>query len=342
MSISASMDLFVLDKEDRWSIRSKWEAPILNFSGAISTTPGPGPTATYNGQNGTTGMWHQYGTVPGSSVTKRLNVRIDDKNYVYGTTTGSLASAVGFEKKAIAFGKIKPKTLVEEAVCCVPFVVDPDNGEEKFLDLPIEQFEENYLSVRENKDTQNSIMDMIRKMDKYVLPPIYDFVYTRDASDKVLNTKEDFEPTYAPFAMYFFEFKSELSKEDLAKIWQGVMPSIATAAEKEMVTIEHPIKNGEVMSPSVFSYNGYDGVIPENIRWKIFKVKKRAKYDYYEVLSEKTNTPVYKNSGAGRFSFNYPYDYFSLVELGKMNVDLQVINENSKEIKEVPGSYIKI
>jgi len=142
--------------------------------------------------------------------------------------------------------------------------------------------------------------------------------------------------------MYFFEFKSELSSLDLAKIWQGVMPSIATTAEKEKVTIEHKIVDGEVLSPSVFSYNGYDGVMPENIRWKIFKVKKRAKYDYYKMVGEKTKTPVYKSSGVDRFSFNYPYDYFSLVELGKMDTELQVVNDNPDKVKDIPGAYIKV
>ena len=256
-------------------------------------------------------------------------------------TTGSLAEAVGFENKAIAFGKIKPKTLVEEAVCCVPFVVNDRTGEETFLELPIKEFEDNYVKARTDYSTENSMMDMIRKMDKYVLPPVYDFVNIRDKSSDTLNTKEDFEPGYAPFAMYFFEFKSELDSQDLAKIWQGVMPSIATEAEKEKVTIEHELKDGEVLSPRVFAYNGFDGAMPTNIRWKIFKVKKRANYDYYKVLGEKTNTPVYKSSEADRFSFNYPYDFFSLVELGKMNAELQVVNNTPNEVKEIPAAYIK-
>tara|TARA_R110001583_G_scaffold3316_1_gene21573 strand:+ start:6179 stop:14521 length:8343 start_codon:yes stop_codon:yes gene_type:complete len=341
MSISASMDLFVIDEDNRWTMRSKWEAPILNFSGAISTTPGPGPTSTFNGQDGTTGMWHQFGSLAGSSAKKRLHVRIEDKAYQNNATTGSLAEAVGFENKAIAFGKIKPKTLVEEAVCCVPFVVNDRTGEETFLELPIKEFEDNYVKARTDDSTENSMMDMIRKMDKYVLPPVYDFVNIRDKSSDTLNTKEDFEPGYAPFAMYFFEFKSELDSQDLAKIWQGVMPSIATEAEKEKVTIEHELKDGEVLSPRVFAYNGFDGAMPTNIRWKIFKVKKRANYDYYKVLGEKTNTPVYKSSEADRFSFNYPYDFFSLVELGKMNAELQVVNNTPNEVKEIPAAYIK-
>ena len=80
--------------------------------------------------------------------------------------------------------------------------------------------------------------------------------------------------------------------------------------------------------------------MPENLRWKIFKVKKRAKTDYYETLAEKTNTPQYKTGPAERFSFNYPYDYFSLVELGKLNAELQVENETPEVVKDIPGGYV--
>jgi len=188
MPISASMDLFSIDEDNRWTMKSKWEAPVLNFSGTVSTTPGPGPTSTYNGQDGTTGMWHQYGSLAGSSVKKRLNIRIEDKEYKNSETTGSLAEAVGFESKAIAFGRIKPKTLVEEAVCCVPFVVNDATGEETFLEIPIIEFEDAYTKTRNDQSTENSMMDMIRKMDKYVLPPVYDFVNIRDNSTDTLNT----------------------------------------------------------------------------------------------------------------------------------------------------------
>ena len=198
--------------------------------------------------------------------------------------TGSLLQAVGFEPAAQAFGKIKPRQVVEEAICAVPFFVDCDTGEEKFFELPINIFENRYSLVRNNQITEDSISDMITKMDKYVLPPVYDFVHTRDEARQILRTKQDFEPAYPPFAMYFFEFSSTLTKQDLANVWQGVMPSIATQPEKQKVVLEHPIADGELLSPSIFRYNGLDS-IPSGIRWKIFKVKKRANYDYYKMHS---------------------------------------------------------
>jgi hypothetical protein len=335
MPLSASLDLFIEDDENRWSIRSKWECPVMNFANVDATGSGVG---SFYGDF-TQGMWHQYGELSGSlEAQKRLHFRIDDLEYVSGSATGSLAKAVGFDLQSIAFGKIKEQLILEEAVCCIPFFVNTDTGEEKFLELPLPSFESKYLDVRNGKVTTDSIMDMISKMDKYVLPPVYDFVGIRDTANKVLNNKQEFEPGYAPFAMYFFEFSSELSQQDLANIWQGVMPDLAVNFEKEDVTIEHPIENGQLISPEVLKYNGLFS-LPDNIRWKIFKVKKRGKYDYYEMLAEKTKTPVYKSSNAGRFSFNYPYDYFSLVEMGKMEAELQVINSQPEVVREIDGAY---
>ena len=58
MGLSASLDLFVLDNDDRWSIRSKWECPVLNFTGTVGVTDGS--------ETAVRGMWHQYGSLAGS------------------------------------------------------------------------------------------------------------------------------------------------------------------------------------------------------------------------------------------------------------------------------------
>ena len=189
-----------------------------------------------------------------------------------------------------------------------------------------------------NQITNDSITDMIRKMDKYVVPPPYDFVTARDNSRGVLSTKVDFTQagTQAPFSMYFFEFSSDLNQQDLADVWQGVMPTVAKTADKETVILEHPIVDGELLSPSIFKHNKFES-IPDDIRWKIFKVKKRASYDYYKMTEKQTGVPTYKRSRADRFSFNWPYDYCSLVELGKMEVEFEVQSDSPNRIKDIRG-----
>ena len=52
-------------------------------------------------------------------------------------------------------------------------------------------------------------------MDKYIIPPELDFLNRDDVR---------------PFVMYLFEFTENLSEQDLADIWQGVMPDISRTA----------------------------------------------------------------------------------------------------------------
>ena len=332
MTITSSVDIFNIDEEGRWVIKSKWECPVLNFDMDVVT----GTSAGQFAEQPTHGMWHQYGVFAGPNDRKRVHVRLEDSRVNNTTLTGSLLEAVGFPPEARAFGKIKNQKIVEEAVCAVPFYVENSTGEEKFFELPINIFENRYEQVRTNKITNDSISDMIRKMDKYVVPPPYDFVDARDKSRKVLSSKLDYKPVKPPFAMYIMEFSSKLNKQDLANIWQGVPPTIGTSAEKEKVVLEHPIADGELLSPSIFKYNNLSS-IPSDIRWKVFKIKKRASYDYYRMIEEQTGVPTYKRSKAGRFSFNWPYDYFSLVELGKMEVGFEVQNDSPNRIKDIRG-----
>ena len=334
MTNTASLDLFNLDEEGRWTIKSKWECPVLNFTQTEATGGGAPANQpdTY-----TRGMWHQYGTIDNGGARQRLHVRLQQTAYSNATLTGSLLDAVGFAPQAKPFGRIKSRKVIEEAICAIPYYVDCEKNEEKFFEIPIDFFENRYEQVRRDQVTDDSISDMIRKIDKYVVPPIYDFVGQRDASRTVLTTKKDYEPVNPPISMYFFEFSSELSQQDLANIWQGVMPEIATKAEKEKVVLEHPIADGELLSPTIFRYNGLNS-IPNDIRWKIFKVKKRAAKDYYEMVEKLTGVRTYKRSEAGNNSFNWPYDFFSLVELGKMDVEFEVRNETPNRIKDLKGS----
>lgn len=333
MTATSSMDLFNRDDEGRWVIKSKWECPTMQFSGTVATGMGAPTNAplTY-----TRGMWHQYGSLAGSNDRSRVHVRLEETAYEDSTMTGSLLDAAGFAPEAKAFGKIRNQKILEEAVCAIPYYVDCETKEEKFFEMPINIFENRYSRVRRNEITEDSVSDMIRKMDKYVVPPPYDFVHVRDKSRKMLTTKADFGVIHAPFSMYFFEFSSKLTQQDLADIWQGVMPTIATTAEKETVVLEHPLVDGELLSPSIFGYNGFSSV-PKDIRWKIFKVKKRASNDYYKMVQGQTGVPTYKRSNADRFSFNWPYDYFSLVELGKMEVGFEALNDSPDRIRDIRG-----
>ena len=73
--------------------------------------------------------------------------------------------------------------------------------------------------------------------------------------------------TIKPYAAYVFEFKHELDQDDLVRIWNNTLPKIGYTAEKEDVTISHPLGPGEF----------FDGKkIPDQTRCMVFMVKQRA------------------------------------------------------------------
>ena len=86
--------------------------------------------------------------------------------------------------------------------------------------------------------------------------------------------------------MYVFEFKHNLTKQDLADIWQNLPPDIGTRMEEAEATISHELLahellgGGAVVKNGVLDDNAEGNGIPSNIQWMIFKAKKRAKTNY--------------------------------------------------------------
>ena len=358
MALSASLNLFQKDKEKRWTISTKYETPILNFANvdALATKAGGSSSFAGNGSTGGDpyrGMWHQYGLQCTGSEGLWLRVADSQLTIAQKSMTGSLLDACGFSNEKKKIGQIKPQKELREAVVAIPFYYDEDN-KEQFFDLPLEQFEQAYSGIEQAKEAQstvkkkgeeyvltveNSIADMIFKMRRYNLIPQYDFVRVRDKATRPLNTKKQYEPALPPFAMYIFEFSNILSKTDLQKIWQGVLPDIGKTAQKQEITLSHELKDGELLSKSVFEEQGLEGgKIPEDIRWKIFKIKRRAANNYFEMLEQKLNLPenTAKNKSkllSAEYGANWPYDYCSLVEFGKLETSFD-FNREEKEKKE--------
>jgi len=163
---------------------------------------------------------------------------------------------------------------------------------------------------------------MIEKMKKFSLPPQMDF----------LNN-----PNISPFVMYIFEFQHSLSKQDLADIWQNLMPEISRTAEKASAMIEHDIGvNYEFFGQ--YEKNAF----PSNMRWMVFKVKQKARNNFFNVTQQSevakgfTFSALQELQGVSSnpeaeltYSYNWPYDFFSLVELGQ--IEASVTYSGNKE-----------
>jgi hypothetical protein len=311
-----------------WVISPKLETPVLDFSeqqfiqrtGSYWVADGYGR-----------GMWSGYGKIPTGSqgitleLAESFPLNTDFRsNRINTSATGSLLKQVGFKAESKKIGQLAEKKTISEAIVAIPFVDRPIEGVTTFVDgyhfFSVNPF------VFESQKTQlelntlpkeTSISRMIRLMKQYVIPPNFDFLtyYKNPLTRTIRDNREGIDP----FVMYMFEFAHDLDQQDLADIWQGVMPKIATTAEKEQITFSHDVGENELF--------GENFKLPPNMRWMIFKVKKKAEWNYFAVTEDTQDDVRFKFNFANsqeaqtpKYNYNWPYDYFSLVELAKVDV----------------------
>jgi len=149
-------------------------------------------------------------------------------------------------------------------------------------------------------------------MKRYVFPPKFDFLTN---------------PTVGAVSMYIFDFEHVLQKQDLIDIWQNLSPEIGRTFVDKTVTIEHEILAKELMGDK----------FRNKLRWMVFKVKQKAADNYFQMLNESVEEEGFKfesvrkrggvrrrNRSAYDYSYNWPYDFFSLVEMVKMEADVGI------------------
>jgi len=291
-----------------------------------------------------------------------------------------LSKLVGFEtgKK---LGNTANSLTVYEAVVAVPFITE--NGRKQFFEIPenairaalgdldtissnksvfqagkavkaaLQAIENNRSLLDSEKDKQSAkvraaamaaataaanqqerdeetadkvsdtIKDMVSKMKKYVFPPKMDFVTNLG---KV-----------TPFAMYIFEFSKTFDQNDLAHIWQNVSPPSSTEFAEQEAQISHKLFANELMGS--FG-NGNNDPIKENLQWMVFKVKQRANNNYFSKIAKESGPKTEQF----QYSYNWPYDFFSLVEFVNMETKIGFgkglddggVNQEVAEVRENP------
>jgi len=336
------------ESNDIWVISPKFETPHLNFSSAAPPYY-------------TRGMWMQSGTLPARNSGIYLSLRDVDppptiasvggllerskiispmagRNYRFGRVitsrrqlevakdvhqvppqplTQSLLEVCGFASQKTTskkkLGKLADSKVISEAIVAIPFApsnVGPgipwSKMSSQFFKIPRRFFHPSNSGIT-NNDTGPSINDMVDKMKKYVIPPHMDFVTNYDIH---------------PFVMYIFEFEHTLDKEDLKDIWQNIMPKIAMTPEKDESVISHRTGWNEFFGTQEF---------PEDMKWMVFKVKRRAEKNYFAVTADSTDDSRFKfefdidsEKTTPDYSYNWPYDFFSLIELVKMEAQVDI------------------
>jgi hypothetical protein len=113
------------------------------------------------------------------------------------------------------------------------------------------------------------------------------------------------------------EFKHALTKQDLADIWQGDLPQIGTNPEEQEVILEEDLTKEGLFEVAA---------ITSEVKFDVFKVKLRASNNYYDITSgEEQNKPEIPF-----YSYNWPYDFFSLVEL--VNIEAGYVVEKREPV----------
>ena len=230
--------------------------------------------------------------------------------------TGSLASALGFTREQKVVSQLSTSAQLKEFLVVVPFVTNKCE-EETFFHYPIDQFERAYTNIdKENRSTLSNMLDLQREL---ILPPKLNYMSKRDSSERRLE-QDEYGPILPPFAMYIFEISENLNQEDLSKWWQGVLPSAGSKVSMEKFNISHEIKEGEIISPSVLNNDLFGGKLPKEMRFKVFKAKYKRNFTYNEIKNKSINGTEPVNS---IFGYNYPHDFYSLIEMAKVDLGLE-------------------
>lgn len=326
------------DPPSRWVIQTKFETPMLNFNHLSASTSITLPQNA--SQSVPRGVWHQYGNIE-TDASKGIFLQVDDvpsdwiNNHLEATasTTGSLADLCGFSTEAVKLGQIADEKKVYEAVVAVPFI--EEEGDRKFFRIPRIDIQRAFGTAADRALVGDSVLKMITKMQRYVFPPSMDFL------------KND---TVDPFAMYVFEFSHTLKKQDLANIWQNLYPEIGQTFETAESSISHELLahellgGGAIVTPEgTLDVNAVGNEIPDRVRWMVFKVKQRAEINYYKkIIGRQDDLPEATVSSEGvnvQVSYNWPYDFFSLVELAKIETEVKFAERAIKAGQE-PRSTI--
>ena len=342
ISITSSFKGESLPPELTGRIQTAISSPVIVTSGSVSDLAlSPHSPATT-----TRGMWHQYGLIPTGSDGIFMSISDIPATWQKGaqgihtfqsTLTASLADLCGFSKEPVRLGEMAPSKLIREAVVAIPFI--EEDNEKKFFEIPRRDIENALETDPETRWVGASVVAMVRKMQHYVFPPSIDFLKTESIT---------------PFAMYIFEFTHELSKQDLADIWQNLPPEINQSVEEVTSTITHELLSTELLGGGtsaetvpVPAYRNKDPGLElnERIRWMVFKVKQKAQTNYYDKIVKKQGVSDEEEAvRLSKSSFNWPYDFFSLVELVKLDATItfsdieEADDEGSKVVKTKKSS----
>jgi|6_EtaG_2_1085325.scaffolds.fasta_scaffold00124_5 hypothetical protein len=274
-----------------------------------------------------------------ASVYNDYTISVDSAvRFNAGKKYKSLTQLFGFDKAVskVRLGELAEERVIHEAVVAIPYVlVEPDNEQnlpecsqvlgtqKKFINIPPRRIEAAFDGAPSAagsdslKAAGRSIRRLVQKMQRYVLPPQFDF----------LNNKK-----VPPVVMYIFEFKYKLDRDDLSYIWQNLAPRDYQKMKFQKSSVAHELFNTELLTQNNLLQN-------PNLRWMVFKVKEKSQTEYWDLIADQAGAASTEIFGAKKkkkegyqISYNWPYDFISFVEAIKVDVDVLYKNPSNPTI----------
>jgi len=306
-------------------IQPKWETPMFNFASSSVDLVSNLSVPTYASESVPRGMWHQFG-LPPETPEKGIFLQMTDipqewlkyhpqvgADFYGNGDAKSLVDLLGIDQTPRRLGELAKAKEVSEAVVAVPFV---QNGSTKeFFEISADLFKR---ALNRELGSDNSVQAMVEKMSNYVFPPKMDFITN---------------PSVAPIAMYIFEFTHKFDSDDLTHIWQNLPPKSIERVERKSVEVSHELLEDQLLG---------SGPLSDKLQWMVFKVKKKAVKNYFSKVASKTGDSLdddrfkFSFEVAGKktqqvdYSYNWPYDFFSLVELVKIDAKVDLTGKEEE------------
>ena len=270
-------------QKNQWLIQSKYECPILNFAN-VSQSFAPATVGIGSITPATLNTRGMWHQYGSLPSGSGIGVFAEISN-IEGDNP-SLAEIVGFDTGvAKRIGIVNQEYTLEEAIVAIPY--KQTNNRRKFI---------KFTDETKRSETYQKLTSA---MQKYVFPPRFDFMEF-DSVDPVL--------------MYVFEFSAKLSQQDLSDIWQNLPPSINEKFETKEAVVEERELLDLILDKDADTH------------WMVFKVKRKGTRNYEKYrrsLVSNADLSSFPETSRTPYSYNWPHDYFSLVELAKMDEKVQ-------------------
>ena len=285
-----------------WVIQPKWETPYLTRNIVAGLTE--------DAKLG--GIWKSYCELPDPKTNKAEFVMTVKDVAGYK----SLKDYLLFPDK-VQLGRLSKSTKIEEAIVCIPYFKASTQADKTFFAIDQDEFKKKQkqgIQSVQNNEEPNEWYNLSLLLDKYVFPPRFDFL-------RNTNTK--------PVGMLVKEYSVALDEDDMHLYWQSLPPKPLGDFDRETAYLDIDIETTEMFKNIEKR---------KQVQWIIFKVKKRAKTNYFAMGAANPafagfSIPPPETVDGNKlkvadFSYNYPYDFCSLVETAKITAEIDFVKKS--------------